>query len=249
MINFLFEQLKKDEEIASLNSLINSNPDPRELKRALAVLRAIEGHPYRIISQMLGVSEFFVGHWKKAFKAEGLQGIKLGYQGKKGYLDPNQLARTIEWLTSKEHWHLEDLVNYLDREYDVVYKSKQSYYDLFSSARISWKKFVKVNPKFDEELVKKKTAEINSFLARHSSEIEVGEMIVFFIDECHLLNGDICGYVWGRTNTKVEIPIKNEKERQTYFGALNYQTLIIYMPSLSSGKWRFNSSICKIFTV
>jgi hypothetical protein len=130
-----------------------------------------------------------------------------------------------------------------------VYKSKQSYYDLFSSARISWKKSVKVNPKFDEELVKKKTAEINSFLTRHSAEIESGEMIVFFIDECHLLNGDICGYVWGRTNTKVEIPIKNEKERQTYFGALNYQTLIIYMPSLSSGKWRFNSSICKIFTV
>jgi putative transposase len=125
MINFLFEQLKKDEEIASLNSLINSNPDPRELKRALAVLRAIEGHPYRIISQMLGVSEFFVGHWKKAFKAEGLQGIKLGYQGKKGYLDPNQLARTIEWLTSKEYWHLEDLVNYLDRRSQSVCPSRR----------------------------------------------------------------------------------------------------------------------------
>jgi transposase len=224
MVNFLLEQLEKDEEIASLKFLINSNPDARELKRALAVLMVIEGHPYRIISQTLCVSEFFIGHWKKAFKAEGVEGLKLGYQGKKGYLSPDRLAKTIEWLTNKKYWHLDDLVNYLDLEHNVIYKSKQSYYDLFSSARISWKKSVKTNPKFDEELVKKKTIEINNFLARNSSEIESGEMIVFFIDECHLLNGDICGYVWGRTNSKVEVPIKNEKERQTYFGALNYKT-------------------------
>jgi transposase len=49
-------------------------------------------------------------------------------------------------------------------------------------------------------------------------------MVVVFIDECHLLGGDVCGYVWGETNTRIEIPIKNEKDRQTYFGALNYQT-------------------------
>ena len=49
-------------------------------------------------------------------------------------------------------------------------------------------------------------------------------MAVLFIDECHLLNGDICGYVWGQTNIRIEVPIKNEKNRQTYFGTLNYQT-------------------------
>ena len=47
---------------------------------------------------------------------------------------------------------------------------------------------------------------------------------MLFIDECHLLNGDICGYVWGQTKIRIEVPIKNEKNRQTYFGALNYQT-------------------------
>jgi DDE superfamily endonuclease len=35
---------------------------------------------------------------------------------------------------------------------------------------------------------------------------------------------DVCGYVWGETNARIEVPIKNEKDRQTYFGALNYQT-------------------------
>lgn len=49
-------------------------------------------------------------------------------------------------------------------------------------------------------------------------------MAVLFIDEFHLLNGDICRYVQRQTNIRIEVPIKNEKNRQTYFGALNYQT-------------------------
>jgi transposase len=60
-------------------------------------------------------------------------------------------------------------------------------------------------------------------------------MIVLFIDECHLLSGDVCGYVWGRTDTRIEVPLKNEKERQTYFGALNYQTKEFTIKSYPAG--------------
>ena len=126
-------------------------------------------------------------------------------------------------------------MNHLEDKYDVVYKSKQSYYDLFEQGRVSWKRSQKVNPKFDEDLVKKKRTEINTFLARHKTEIESGEMVVVFIDECHLLGGDVCGYVWGETNARVEVPIKNEKDRQTYFGALNYQTKEFIIEAYPSG--------------
>ena len=34
----------------------------------------------------------------------------------------------------------------------------------------------------------------------------------------------MCGYGWGRTDQRLEIPIINDKERQTYFGALNCLT-------------------------
>jgi transposase len=43
-------------------------------------------------------------------------------------------------------------------------------------------------------------------------------------DECHLLWGDTLGYVWGRMNTTIPVPMTNEKERQTYYGALNLAT-------------------------
>lgn len=39
--------------------------------------------------------------------------------------------------------------------------------------------------------------------------------------------GDVCGYVWGKTKIRVEVFMTNQKERQTYFGALNYQTKLV----------------------
>jgi len=45
--------------------------------------------------------------------------------------------------------------------------------------------------------------------------------VVFFVDECHLLWGDLCGYVWGKTDERIEVPIINERSKQTYYGAVN----------------------------
>jgi hypothetical protein len=43
-------------------------------------------------------------------------------------------------LKNKNYWHLDELMNHLEDKYDVVYKSKQSYYDLFEQGRVSWKR-------------------------------------------------------------------------------------------------------------
>jgi transposase len=224
MDNPLIKQQEEYDKITSLEDLIKNNTDPRELKRALTVKMAIEGYHEQIITQLLGVSKSFVRDWKKAFKVGGIAGIKIGYKGAKGKLTTEQRVEIIEWLKNKDYWHLDELINHMEDKYEVIYKSKQSYYDLFEQGKISWKRSQKSNPKFDEELVKKKRTEINDFLAKHKTAIESGEMVVVFIDECHLLGGDVCGYVWGQTNIRMEIPIKNEKDRQTYFGALNYQS-------------------------
>jgi hypothetical protein len=57
--------------------------------------------------------------------------------------------------------------------------------------RISWKKTQKANPKFDKGLVKKKTGEMNDILLKNKAGIESGEIIVLFLDECHLLDGRV----------------------------------------------------------
>ena len=50
----------KEKEIKALKDFINSNPDPRELKRALAIKLVLEGYAYRAIKQSLGVSYGFI---------------------------------------------------------------------------------------------------------------------------------------------------------------------------------------------
>lgn len=84
-------------------------------------------------------------------------------------------------------------------------------------------------------MVKQKQQEIKDYLKERQSEIESGELVVFIEDECHLLWGDVCGYVWGRTNEKVEVPITNEKKRQTYYGAVDYQTKEFYLQANDAG--------------
>ena len=59
--------------------------------------------------------------------------------------------------------------------------------------------------------------------------------LVFFVDECHLHGDDVCGYVWGSTNIRIEIPLKNQKDRQTYFGALDYQTKEFFIREYPAG--------------
>jgi transposase len=59
-------------------------------------------------------------------------------------------------------------------------------------------------------------------LASRREEIEVGLLRVLLLDECHLLWGDTIGYVWGRTDQEVSLPITNERDKQTYYGAVDY---------------------------
>lgn len=73
-------------------------------------------------------------------------------------------------------------------------------------------------------MVEAKKTEIEKILEENRSEIEARKLVVYMSDECHLLWGDLCGYVWGKTKIRVEVPMTNQRERQTYFGALNYQT-------------------------
>ena len=80
-----------------------------------------------------------------------------------------------------------------------------------------------------------KKKEIEQFLEEHREEIESEKMIVLFVDECHLVWGDICGYIWGKSNKRIEIPIKNEKQRQSYYGAINYRTGKVIVEEYSQG--------------
>lgn len=72
-------------------------------------------------------------------------------------------------------------------------------------------------------------------LAKWRSEIASGQVRVMFLDECHLLWGDISGYGWSRRNERVDVEVKSTRERQTYYGALDYLTKNFIVNEYSAG--------------
>lgn len=143
--------------LENLNQFIDANPDARELKRAVAVKMYLKGYKHREISEVIGVSSGFISKWTEHYEKFGVSGLKLGYRGSVGYLEPEQRQQALNWLKRKNYWNLDELQGYIEQEYDVVFDSKQSYYTLFEQAGISWKKTQKCNPKADPTLVEKKT--------------------------------------------------------------------------------------------
>jgi transposase len=130
---------------------------------------------------------------------------------------------------------LQELREYIEDKYDVRFQSSQSYYTLLDEAKISWKKTQKNNPQKNDKLVETKKIEIERILEENREEIADGILVVYMIDECHLKRGDVCGYVWGKTNTRVEVSMTNQRERQTYFGDLNYQTKQFFVREYGAG--------------
>lgn len=144
-----------------LTEFIQSNPDSRELKRALAVQMVMQEYTYFQIRDLLQVSVGFISKWKQSFEHQGVAGLRLRHQGSNGYLDAEQRQAVLTWLQQKHYWNLGELQQQLEEKYDVVFASNQSYYELFAQAGISWKKTQKRNPKADPDEVEKKTGNYN----------------------------------------------------------------------------------------
>ncbi len=85
-----------------------------------------------------------------------------------------------------------------------------------------------------QRLLQKKK-EIQLLLANHCYEIETGKLRVLLIDECHLMWGDLSGYVWGKTDSEIAVPVINEREKQTYYGAVDYLTGELLLKAYDAG--------------
>lgn len=212
---------EREKQLETLTEFIKSNPKPQELKRALAVKLALSGYLYRSIQEILSVSLGAISLWKNAFEYGGIERLKSHHKGGQSFLNRCQQEEVIDWLIEQEAWDISELEAYLIERYDVVFKSRQSYYDLLKKARITWQKGEHFNPRQDSKEIAKKNQEIAKFLEKHKEEIKAEKLVVYILDECHLRWQDLCGYLWNFIKNPLKIPLSNPKSRQTYYGALN----------------------------
>ncbi|NJO99077.1 MAG: transposase [Pleurocapsa sp. CRU_1_2] len=130
----------------TLEELIASNPEPRELKRALAVKMRIQGLKHREIKSVLGVYSSYISRWESRYREQGVEGLRLQYRGSQGYLNLREKVAVIEWIGQKTQRTVWEVIDYIENSYDVVYRSLQSYYELLHSAGMSWHQGVKKVP-------------------------------------------------------------------------------------------------------
>ena len=146
-----------------LYAFLNENRDSREYRRALAVKLALQNYPYATICAMLDVTPGFISQVKAAYDATGVDGLRLKYQGAQPFLTSQQRQAVIAWLKAEQTWSLEQLRSHIETTYAVVYKSKQSYYELFADAGITYKRAQARNPKRDGEQVAAKKKPFKTF--------------------------------------------------------------------------------------
>lgn len=142
--------------VEELEEFIKTTKDGREMKRAIAVKMKVQGKNNREIQSLLNVSQSFISKWKNQAVFGGVEQLKIQYKGSQSYLSVPQKNEVIQWLQSLDYCEREKLQLHLETNYGVIFQSLQSYYDLLHSAKITWKKTQKTNPRLDPELVKKK---------------------------------------------------------------------------------------------
>jgi len=138
---------------ADLTAFLVEKRDSREYRRALAVKLALLGYLVEAISDMLDVTPGFVSQWKKAYETQGTAGLTLKYQGSQPYLSASERQTVVDWIKLQQEWSIEQLQTHIETTYGVVFQSRQSYYQLFADAGITYKQAQRANPKRDEERI------------------------------------------------------------------------------------------------
>jgi transposase len=130
----------------TLEELMVSNPDPRELKRALVIKMRLQGMKHREIRGILPVHSSYISRWEKKYQEGGVENIRLGHKGSQGLLNKKDRLAVIQWIEQKSERGLWEVIDHLENCYGVVYRSMQSYYDLLKTSGMSWQKGKKKVP-------------------------------------------------------------------------------------------------------
>jgi putative transposase len=146
--------------MSSLAELIEETKDARELKRALSVKMALNGMGATQVGELLHVTPQYVRKWTGRYETEGVGALRLGYRGSESYLSVEQRQEIEDWIGTHETVTVEEVRDYIEEHYGVVYQSKQSYYDLLEAGGMSYHRSEKGNPKRDESQVLARREEI-----------------------------------------------------------------------------------------
>jgi transposase len=139
--------------MSQLAELMEETKDARELKRALSVKMVQSGMAATQVGELLQVTPQYVRKWQGRYESGGVEALRMGYRGSESYLSGEQRQEVEEWIGTHEAVRVEEVRDYIEEQYGVVYRSKQSYYEVLEAGGMSYHRTEPGNPKHDEVLV------------------------------------------------------------------------------------------------
>lgn len=141
------------EQNTELQAAYHQSQNASEKLRYQAVRLYGNDYPVEAVLEITGCSRRRLLAWSRAYQRNGIGGLVDGRVGgnsaklseeqietiqrKLHLYRPNQILRTAEYSGNGEFWGVRDLAMLLKREYEVVYRSANSYRTLLRKCELS----------------------------------------------------------------------------------------------------------------
>lgn len=201
------------------------------MKRSQAILMLADNQPIDLIGQITGFGRSQIFNWRKIYDDKGLSGIQSKPRKVKHLLtktERQELAETLHNKTPKDlgyeqdYWTTGLLGYHIDKQYQVKYKSKTSYYLIFKESKFTFHKPGRVYQRRDEEKVKEwKTA--NKDRVKHAL-LEEPDTLILTADEMHLSNQTTVQKIWLPAGSYPKIEVASKRQSRSIYGFLNIKT-------------------------
>lgn len=220
-----------EKQESELKSIIKKPNYAIEARKASTILMLNKDLNMETIVSITGYNKTRIYQLRNRYLKEGIKSIQLKTRGIRKLLKEEEMLEIIETLKTKlpkdlgyagaNSWTTGVLSNWIYSKYEVLYKSKTSYYVIFKKSKLTFHKPGKVYEKHDEEKTRKWIKEMKPIIEKAFND---KSSVILTEDEMVLSSVTTFQRIWLPVNEYPEVEVSNERKNRSMYGFLNIKT-------------------------
>jgi len=202
-----------------------------EGRKASTILMLDKDLNMETIVSISGYNKTRIYQLRSSYLKEGVESIRLKTRGIRRLLKKEELLEIKETLQTKmpkdlgysgiNNWTTGVLSNWIYSKYEVLYKSKTSYYVIFKKSKLTFHKPGKVYERHDEEKTQSWIEEMKPIIEEAFNDRST---VILTEDEMVLSCVTTFQKIWLPVNKYPEVEVSNERKNRSMYGFLNIKT-------------------------
>jgi len=231
----LLKQKLNESQISELKQFIkNKNGSKREAYRIQAIILLNDGSSSETIESLTGFKRRQPFRLRNKYLKFGLEALKDPKKEPKRLLTKKQIKEIIKTVKeikpskidlgryrNYDFWTTGILGDFIERQYEVKFKSKTSYYLIFKKAKFTYHKPGRVYEKHDEVKIQAWKAENEEKIFKN---MEDQNTIVLCEDEMILSTQTTFQKIWLPEGEFPKVEVSNTRKNRSLYGFLNIKT-------------------------